>query len=189
VGSYRNTKKLGGEKEMRVSSKSVGLLLLLTTIALVMVPVAYTTKPTEVFGIFDTFIPDLYTEEWVRGDNIITHQWGGGGTLSGIWEGTWIHDEWNVLHLDTMIMTVKGVWDTPYGVTFNAPGGPFFGTVHVRYTATVDLVTGVLQGRYAILSGTGELANLRGQGTISANVYSEPLGIIDYILRYHFEPG
>ena len=174
---------------MRVSSKSVGLSLLLTTIALVMVPVAYTTKPTEALGTFDSFIPDPNVEQWVRGDSIITHQWGGGGTLFGIMEGTWIHDEWNVVHLDTMIMTVNGVWDTPFGVKFNGEGGTLDDTVHVRYTATVDLVTGVLQGRYTILSGTGVLANLRGQGTISANVYSEPLGITDYILRYHFEPS
>jgi len=173
---------------MRTSSKVVGSLLILTTIALLMVPVAYTTPPTEGIGTFDQLIPEEGVEERLAGKTMIVHQWGGGGTLYGIFEGVWIHDEWMVVHPNGKA-TVNGVWDTPDGVTFNAPGGPFFGTVHVRYTATIDLVTGVLQGRYVILSGTDGLANLRGQGTISANIYSPPFGIIDYILRYHFEPS
>ena len=153
-----------------------------------MVPVAYTTPPTEGTGTFDQLIPEEGMEERLAGKNMIYHLWGGGGTLYGIFEGVWIHDEWMVVHPNGKA-TVNGVWDTPYGVKFNGQGGTPDDTVHVRYTATIDLVTGVLKGRYVILSGTGELANLRGQGTISANIYEPPYGIIDYTLRYHFDPS
>jgi hypothetical protein len=171
---------------MRVSSKSVGLLLFLATITLLMVPVAYTTPPTEGIGWFDQLIPDT-VEMWERGNNIIVHSYGGGGTLFGIFEGMWIHDEWMVAHPNGK-GTVKGVWDTPEGVTFNAPGGSFFGTLHVSYTGTVDLSTYAFHGQFVIISGTGELENLRGQG----NMWFDPAinaTHAESILKYHFDPS
>jgi len=182
VGSYRNTKKLGGEKEMRVSSKLVGSLLFLTTIALLIVPVAYTTPPTEEIGTFDGSLPDT-VEMWERGNNIIMHSYGGGGYLFGILEGKWIHDEWMVIH-PTGIATVNGVWDTPEGVIFNGPGGPLVGTVHVRYSGKANVVTEEFHGRWVIISGTGDLANLRGHGA----VWMDETGGHS-TLQYHFDPS
>ena len=118
---------------------------------------------------------------------MIVHQWGGCGNLFGIFEGVWIHDEWMVVHPNGKA-TVKGVWDTPSGVTFNTPGGPFLGTLHVRYTGTVDLATGAFHGQFVIISGTGDLENLRGQGKMWFDPASDP----DYAwstMRYHFDPS
>ena len=53
-------------------------------------------------------------------------------------------------------------------MTFNALGGPFESTVHVRYTGTVNLATGEFNGHFVVLNGTGELANLRAQGAMWA---------------------
>ena len=60
--------------------------MILTTIALLMVPVAYTTPPTEGIGWFDMSIPDPYTEIRFAGPNMIVHAWGGGGNLYGIFD-------------------------------------------------------------------------------------------------------
>jgi hypothetical protein len=86
--------------------------------------------------------------------------------------------------------TVKGVWDTPYGITFNSPGGPFFGTLHVRYIGTADLATGAFHGQFVIISGTGDLdlENLHGQGTMWFDPAIDPI-YAGSILRYHFDPS
>ena len=172
---------------MRVSSKSVGLLLFFATIVLLIVPVAYTTPPTEGSGTFDMSIPDVFPPD-IRfaGKNMIVHAWGGGGELFGIFKGTWIHDERAVVHPSGMV-TLNGVWDTPDGVTFNGLGGTLEDTVHVRYSATVS-VTGVMHGRFVIISGTGELENLRGQGTILFDPAIDPV-LVYYTIRYHFDPS
>ena len=84
--------------------------------------------------------------------------------------------------------TVKGVWDTPYGVTFITPYGEYEGTLHVRYVGTANVVTGEFYGQFVIISGTGDLENLRGQG----NMWFDPASDPDYAwstMRYHFDPS
>jgi hypothetical protein len=177
---------MGEENEMRTSSKVVGSLLILTTIALLMVPVAYTTPPTEGIGWFDMSIPDPNVEVRLAGKNMIVHQWGGGGNLFGIFEGVWIHDEWMVIH-PTGIATVKGVWDTPYGVTFITPYGEYEGTLHVRYIGTVNTLTGEFYGQFVIISGTGDLESLHGQGNMWFDPANPPYAWST--MRYHFDPS
>lgn len=148
------------------------------------IPAVQATPPTAGSGWFDLLIPEVGEETRFAGGNMIVHVWGGGGTLFGAFEGTWIHDEWMVVHLASGKATLHGVWDTPDGVIFN---GDKEGTVHVRYWGTVDLATGVFQGRWVILSGTGELANLRGRGTVWAPDIDHP-GCAGYTIEYHFDP-
>ena len=172
---------------MKTSSKVVGSLLILTTIAHLMVPVAYTTPPTEGIGWFDQSIPEIGVEVRFAGSNMIVHQWGGGGKLFGIFEGVWIHDEWMVVHANGQA-NVKGVWDTPYGVKFITPYGEYEGTLHVRYVGTANVVTGEFYGQFVIISGTGGLENLRGQG----NMWFDPDDGSDFCwstMRYHFDPS
>jgi hypothetical protein len=146
-------------------------------------PAVHATPPTLGGGWFDQLIPEEGMEMRFAGDNIIIHVWGGGGTLYGFMEGVWIHDEWQVVHLADGIVTVNGVWDTPEGVTVNGAEG----TVHVRYGGTVDMATGVFQGRWVIISGTGDLVNLSGQGTVLFDPAIDPL-YAWYTGKYHFDP-
>jgi hypothetical protein len=120
----------------------------------------------------DGSIPDPNVETWSVGDCVIVHAWGGGGNLLGppAFEGIWIHDEWMVVH-PSGIATVIGTWDTPEGVTFHDDGDEYYGTVHVLYWGKWDPFTGnpltsVFHGRWVILSGTGDLEDLRGHGTV-----------------------
>lgn len=67
-----------------------------------------------------------------------------------------------------------------------------WGTLEMRVVgSSPDVPTG-WEGKWVILSGTGDLANLRGQGTWWGPGYdpANPLeyGKIDYSGKIHFEP-
>ncbi|UCC33323.1 MAG: hypothetical protein JSW53_06035 [Candidatus Bathyarchaeota archaeon] len=134
--------------------KTLLTLVILCSVALLpalSMPAVHATPPTRVSALADGSIPDPNVVTSFKGDNIITHQWGGGGYLFGPFYGLWIHDEWMVVHLADGIVTLNGVWDTPEGVTFYHDGEPYYGTVHVGYRGTVDMATGVFQGTWAII--------------------------------------
>lgn len=155
------------------------IVCMVALLSLLSMPV-HATEPTQGSGSFDSSIPETTTESWFAGGNIIMHMQGGGGYLFGTFKGKWIHDEWDVVHLTSGIVTFKGVWDTPDGVTVDGVQG----TVHVSYWGTVDAATGAFQGQWVIISGTGELANLRGKGTM----WVDESGVACYTVQYHFDP-
>ena len=88
------------------------------------------------------------------------------------------------------IATVIGVWDTPEGVIFYDDGDIYYGTVHVLYCGkwdpwTGDLFTSVFKGRWVIMSGTGDLEDLRGYGTIEYDASIDPFHL-RAVLYYRF---
>jgi hypothetical protein len=169
----------GGENDLKRTLRLVGPLLLIATIALLLVPAAHASTPWKVGGgSFDMSLPDQI-DSWSKGNVIIMHYYGGGGYLYGTMEGKWIHDEWDVLNLDTGKIAMIGVWDTPEGVTVDGVAG----TIHVLYWGIQDAVTFAFQGQWVILSGTGGLANLRGGGTM----WADATGAY-YTIKYRFGP-
>jgi hypothetical protein len=92
-----------------------------------------------------------------------------------------------MVHFADGIVTINGVWNTPEGVTFYDDGNIYSGTVHVRYWGTADMATGVFEGRWVIISGTGDLANLRGRGTVWFNPAIDPL-YLHGSFQYPFDP-
>jgi hypothetical protein len=150
-------------------------------------PAVDATPPTMVSTLADQTILDT-VEMRVAGKNMIVHNYGGGGYLHGSFEGKWIHDEWSVVHLASGKVTLHGVWDTPDGVIFtDVSGAKHSGNLHVQYRGTADLATGVFQGQWVIISGTDDLANLRGQGAIWFDPAIDPVYLHGY-LQYHFDP-
>jgi hypothetical protein len=110
-----------------------------------------------------------------------------GDSVHGVLSGKWIHDEWQVVHLADGIVTINGVWDTPEGVTFYDDGAIYSGTIDARYWGTADMATGVFEGRWVVLSGTGDLANLRGGGAVWSDPAIDPL-YLHGSFQYHFDP-
>ncbi len=163
---------------LRKATTASILAILLVGIATATAAPARATRPTEGGGGFDLSIPEVTEEIRFAGRNVIVHVQGGGGLLWGTVEGIWIHDERSVVHLVTGRVTVNGVWDGDVVVD----GIP--GTIHVRYWGTADATTGVFQGRWVIISGTGELANLHGHGA----VWVDESGVGGYTIQYHFDP-
>lgn len=61
------------------------------------------------------------------------------------------------------------------------------GTLTIRIQATIRPVEGVV-GTWTILGGTGELADLHGQGSVTAGP-ALPVVIVDYSGQVHFDPA
>jgi hypothetical protein len=175
-----------GDERMRKMLLIPLTVCMFAVLPMLSTPAVHATPPTTVSVLADGTIDDPNIVTTFAGDNIITHQWGGGGYLLGPFDGMWIHDEWMVVHLADGIITLNGVWDTPEGVTFHHDGEPYHGTVHVGYRGTVDMATGVFQGTWQIISGTGDLANLRGHGTIWSD---PPDPLLHGLFHYHFDPS
>jgi hypothetical protein len=143
-------------KAVRRAILAVGLL----GIAFVLAGHVQAKSLVEGGGWFDGSIPETSVEITAAGVNTIVHLSGGGGLIGGTFEGTWIHDEWDVIH-SSGIVTLHG-WNT-MDVTLN---GGAAGTVLIRYEGIANSATGEFSGQFVIVSGTGALATLHGHGTV-----------------------
>lgn len=147
------------------------LAVLLSTL---LIPMVQATKPTTVEG------------DWTYGYDVfeIIKQ-ADGNTIVYVEEhGTWTGD-----FVGTSKMVVSGVIHSKGFITFegviNFDGSVLNkdGTLVIHYTGKVTSA-GEIISQWVIQSGTGELANLRGQGTfISGEDYD-----VDYSGQIHFEP-
>ena len=143
--------------------------------------VVYATKPITVNGTYFPIGPPVYGVLRVAGESdnafmdvSIPLKWVGGI------KGTCINEmRWIILHHDTP----KEMTLIPGVMTFtNAEVDGKKGTLTIRYfnVETAEEFGGV----WRIISGTGELANLHGEGTIS--VLSFP--VFAYTGQIHFDP-
>ncbi len=127
-------------------------LLLALTIAPVMA-----TPPAPASGTWiDTgaSAPDVR----MAGGNTIISQTGT-TTITGTFEGTMESEVTVVIH-------PNGKTNTRVTGMFNGSVDGSSGTLVMRFAALGDAVTGEMEGNWVILSGTGDLVNLRGQGTV-----------------------
>jgi hypothetical protein len=163
------------------------LLVTLVIFTLALLPtlstlVVYSTKPTHASGTFDyTFT--ITSERWNRRHYFFE------ATEDEVWEGSFE---------GTAVSYFRVTW-------FNAPSGPlkvwlrgtFTGIVHYgemdkEGTMVIQLV-GWKQpeedwyGRWVILSGTEELANLHGRGTWWGPGFGDPGPDISYEGHIHFD--
>ncbi len=172
--------------------RSVRMLLLLP-LALVLVAPANATRPALVTGTafvcdsntatVTTLVDGIYITE-------ITGQFALGGGLQGTLAGT----------------TTFIVNSTTLQGTFNSTGLLFRGTINgsqpgtavAQWNGTVDLPAGTTIGHWVIGTGTGGLAGVHGQGTLSTQHYATlagcpatlPDGALGaYSLGIHFHPA
>lgn len=127
-------------------------------------------------GTFDLSISGDTVLVQTVGTNVLVHSVNGGGHIDGTFVGTWLVDEWDVVHASGSI-SVRG-WNT-MDVTFN---GEASGTVLIRYEGKANANTGDFHGYFVIVSGTGDLATLWGQGTVWVEN-----GIGGYAFQYQFQ--
>lgn len=152
---------------------------LLTLIALVTLALAPATAnanpPAEVSGNYVFGNTTILEVRQASGNTIIkdvTNQVVNGDIAgSAIFERTFIlhsSGKYNIQGIDTITASVGGR----------------SGTITLRIAGTGDLIAGTVQGKWTILSGTGELANLHGQGTLTG--MSNVAGT--YSGQIHFDP-
>ncbi len=105
------------------------------------------------------------------------------GQWTGTFEGTSTEDAKVVIHCN-------GAWSFNAIVSFEGSVAGKSGTMTMSVVGTRPDGLSDWQGKSVILSGTGELANLRGQGTWWGPGAGAPgtWGDIYYEGNYHFEP-
>ena len=140
--------------------------------------VAAATTPTPVSGtIALTSLVPLEAKPAGKSDNIIflfdiTEEWDGDIVATGTTESTWVTHNW---------VGPMGGPDTWFNVHEKLI---LDGTVLGESgTLTMELIIVGTEGRWTILGGTGELANLHGHGTVTLTTtpYS-------YTGKVHFDP-
>ena len=157
---------------MKKISLMVGMLVLLLTVA----APAFATTPTLVKAYMD------YTP------SIVDSRTAGGNTFYNTTEvATWTGDfVGNSTEAGRVVVHSSGMW------SFNARSS-FQGTVNGKAGTLEMLLVGkradensVWAGQWNIISGTGELANLHGQGTWEGPGF--PISGIDFWGKIHFDP-
>ena len=162
----------------RLKKKIFGILFGLLVVAMLALPISavYATKPIPVAGtFFPTGMASMVTRTPGNSDNLIlefegSQTWMGSFVGSAVTECNWI------VHKES----------DP-----EAPGNDLSNrclfTLDVEYDGkSGTLIIKGAEGHWRIVSGTGDLANLRGQGTIS--VINAELMIMGYEGQVHFNP-
>ena len=166
-----------GEKMMK---KALMLLLL----ACMMMPMAvYAGPPTDVEGDF-TYVPTYCEEERWAADN----QFLLGCHDTGDWpQGAFVGTSTEVY--DIVLHGSQGNFVYEYAfymgnVTFTGTVEGATGTLEFLFIGTSPGALDVWDGTWRIISGTGELANLHGNGVF----WATGLGAVHYEGQIHFDP-
>ena len=154
-------------------------LLVLMVLSLVAIP-AMAGPPEEAAGLwqYQPFILDVKQ----AGCNTFLTTFEN-GKWTGTFEGTSTEDGKVVIHCN-------GAWSFNAIVSFEGSVAGKSGTLKMSVVGTRPDGLADWQGKSVIISGTGELANLRGQGTWWGPGAPAPgvWGNINYDGNYHFEP-
>lgn len=158
----------------------ISIVCLLIIIAVVLFPVAaYASPPTAASGTLENPISVPVDMRQANGNTIITEiEY---ADIHGTMEGSYILEFRAVIHGNGKL-NMHGI-STIDPCTVNGDTG----TIIMSLTGTGFMsspVSGALQGEWVIIKGTGELANLHGQGTFTAEV-----GVGGtYSGQIHFDP-
>jgi hypothetical protein len=152
--------------------------LMIVCVLLLPSGIAQATPPSLASGTYVTWIVDITVVREVGGNTFLTIIKEGNdfGTTMG--------------HLtETENVVVGKHINTFHGVQTCDPCnvGGRLGTYVLRYEGTEDQF-GHHRGVYVILSGTGDLANLHGQGTFDGYTASDGTNSGTYSGQFHFDP-
>jgi len=137
------------------------------------IAVAYASPPIEASGTFSEEPPSITVLRTAGGNTILS--WITAGSLTGTVSGTLTDNATIVIHN-------TGTWDFQGLVTCSCTVGSQSGTLFLRYEGK-GVAFGPSQAKVVILSGTGGLANLHGQGTFDLPAP----GAGTYSGQFHFD--
>ena len=164
---------------MKKKILSVFISLLVIVLLILTMSVVFAAKPIPVSGtIILTSYTMLNAKPSGNSDNVIltmglTEEWHGDIEASGTTVATWIVK-------NKPLMTNPDAWlNVHEKLTFQT-----FTVTGLSGTVTMQLVISKTKGSWTILSGTGELANIRGQGKISMETTP-----YTYTGQIHFDPN
>jgi len=149
------------------------LLIPLLLLTLLLVPTVYASPPSPVSGTFTETSSTTTDFKEAGGNTFITET--GIFELGGDVSGSCVQDVRILTHGSGQI-TAQGV--ATCDVTIDGKSG----TMVLRTVLTGDAATGTGEGHFTIVSGTGGLENLHGQGTFQG------LASGTYEGQIHFDP-
>jgi hypothetical protein len=158
------------------------IVCMVALLSLLFMPV-HATKPIPASGIWTYTFPSTFIETREADGNTFIY-----ADEDGLWhDGTFLGTSYDVF---TVVVHPSGFWNVR-GLSF------FDGTVDGKEGSLVILFVGkktgepfLWSGQWVILSGTGELADLHGQGTWWGPGALEPWvpGDLEYSGQIHFKP-
>jgi len=157
----------------------VKFCVLAVLLSMLLIPVVQATAyarapPTAAEGTWTYIITDFKVIKQVGGNTFVSAE------ETGTWTGTFIGTSKmvvsGVIHSDGLL-TFHGL------IYFEGTVGGVDGTLVIRYSGKV-MPTGELTGHWVIQSGTGDLVNLRGRGTLGGLGYD-----LTYSGQVHFKPN
>jgi len=138
--------------------RSIALLALVLTLVLVPAVIALATPPTIVSGTW-YYTPWIASTRFADGNmfmeaytSVPPDRW------EGTFDGTSVDEYKGVIH-------PTGAWNADGVALFDGVVGGREGTLVIEFVGKKTDAEADWSGKWVILSGTGELANLRGQGT------------------------
>jgi len=166
--------------------RSIALLALVLTLVLVPAVITHATPPTSASGRWG-YTPWINFESMrVAGGNTFFEAYT--ETPPDEWTGTFVgtsEDVYNVAIHST------GAWYCNGVVSFEGKVNGVEGTLVIWFLGKKPDMFADWSGKWVILSGTGDLANLRGQGTWWGPGAPEvgQKGYVDYSGKIHFDPS
>ena len=164
-----------GKSVLTKTVTSLSMVILLLTL----VPSTYASKPTPVTWHADfTFFFDTFRT--AGGNGIFTgHNTGAfsgalAGPSGGLGEG--------VFHFQSNLVTFHDVETCTCTVAGHS------GSLVLVLSLTGPVDSPPFFGHWTIISCTGGLATLHGEGTISGTVQTDGTGLADYVGNIHFDP-
>jgi len=155
------------------------LLTMILILSILSTP-ALAGPPTEAGGLWQ-YKPEIL-EMWFADGNMFLHT-----AEEAVWTGTFEGDS---TEDGLVVVHSSGLWTFNGMVSFVGTVDGKSGTMEMSVNGTRPDEFSDWTGRWVILSGTDELANLRGQGRWWGPGAPEPgeWGDIDYSGKIHFEP-
>lgn len=164
-----------------MSKKYIVILLALLVLLVLVIP-AQATKPDSAGGVWSYFVYDVEVKEAGCNTFLTTYDY---GKMTGTFEGDTTEVGMVVEHCSGRV-SFNG--NMVFDGEVESPTGKRSGTMEMSVVGQCCDENG-WDGQWVILSGTGELANLHGQGTWSGWGAGGPFvwGDVDYEGNIHFE--
>ena len=167
-------------RKVLLASLVICMLALLSTLSMSV----HATQPTTASGIW-TYTPTIILPSVRFADGNMFFE----ATSEDVWTGTF---EGHSHCVERVVIHPSGSWNAEGLCTFESctvTGES--GTLVIHFVGTKPGPTADWSGRWVILSGTGDLANLHGQGTWWGPGAPAPgvEGFVDYSGQIHFDPA
>jgi hypothetical protein len=163
----------------------ISTCLLIIAISAFQISLVLATKPIPVEGKWRaTGATSLGTK--YAGGNRISCSEVEGEYFEGPMDGTFVHTLTNIRHYGEPEQENPYKYNWKMERTFEGTVNDKEGTllIHLNAKGISGGSPGTLKGTWVIISGTGDLANLRGQGTFT----NAGMGVFSYKGQIHFDP-